>query len=102
MTGGTKKALEYRAIDPKEIILLARSGKTTPAPRGFGQIEGNGTLPTNLENDKKILKKHILQFSQFGKDKKFAEHPYFGIISRERWIELANYHLNHHLKQFGV
>ena len=99
---GTKKALEYGVIDPKEIIELSRSGKTAPAPKGFGQVEGNGTLPTDLENDKRILKAYIVQFAQIDKDYEFAEHPYFGFLSHERWTELAQYHLDYHLKQFGV
>ncbi len=102
MAMGTKKALEYGVVDPKEIIGLSRSGKTAPAPKGFGQVEGDGTSPTELENDKRILKEHILQFAKLDKDFEFSEHPYFGLVSNERWIELTCYHLNHHLKQFGV
>ena len=96
MAMGAKKAEEYGVIEPKEIIALARNRKTAPAPKGFGQIEGEGTLPTHLENDKKLLKAHIIQFSQLDEDFEFTEHPYFGIIGRERWVELAYYHLNHH------
>lgn len=97
---GYKKAEEYGVVDPKEIIALSRSEKTAPTPKGFGQIEGNGTVPTDFGNDKMILKEFILEFSKFNGD--FEEHPYFGIMDRERWRELAIYHLNHHLKQFGV
>jgi len=99
---GTKKALEYGVVDPKEVIALARSKKTVTAPKGFGQVEGEGTLPTNLEDDKKILKEHMLQFSQLDEDFTYPEHPFFGEIGRERWVELAYYHLNHHLRQFRV
>mgnify|MGYP001792707406 CR=1 FL=1 len=102
MATGTKKAQEYGIVDPKKVVELSRSGKTAPTPKGFGQVEGDGTSPTELENDKGILKEYILQFSELDKDYEFAEHPYFGLISRERWVELANYHLNHHLNQFGV
>jgi len=97
---GHKMAEEYNVVDPKEIMALSLSGKTVPTPKGFGQIEGDGTLPTNLENDKIILKEFIFEFSKFNGD--FAEHPYFGMMDRKRWEELAAYHLNHHLKQFGV
>ncbi|MEL6975401.1 MAG: DUF1569 domain-containing protein [Bacteroidota bacterium] len=102
MAMGTKKAYEYGAVDPKKVVELSRSRKTIPAPKGFGQVEGDGTSPSTLENDKRLLKEHILQFSELDNNFEFAEHPYFGHISRERWIEIANYHLNHHLKQFGV
>ena len=102
MANGNKKAEEYGVVDPKDILKLSRSGKTAPAPKGFGQTEGEGTVPIDFESDKKILKEHILEFSKLDKDYEFAEHPYFGNISFERWIELAVYHLNHHLKQFYV
>jgi len=102
MATGTKKALEYGKVDPKEIISLGKSGKPTPAPKGFGQVEGDGTLPTNLENDKKILKEHIVVFSEFPDDYDYAPHPYFGQMDKKRWIGLAIYHLNHHLVQFNV
>jgi len=102
MAKGTKKAREYGQVDPNEIILLAKSLKSTPTPKGFGQIEGEGTMPTDLENDKKILKDHILEFSELPEDYKYALHPYFGEINRKRWIGLVIYHLNHHLGQFNV
>ena len=31
-----------------------------------------------------------------------AEHPLFGVLSREEWAELEYKHLDHHLRQFGV
>jgi hypothetical protein len=102
MAKGTKKAEEYGVVDPKEIIELSRSGKTAPAAKGFGQIEGKGTLPIDLETDKKMLKEHISEFSNLDKEFEFAEHPYFGKMDRNRWIELAIYHTNHHLIQFNV
>jgi len=79
LANGSKKAFEYGVVDPKSINSLAKSNKPIPTPKGFGQVEGDGTLPTNLENDKKILKEHILEFSK-----------------------LPIFHLDHHLKQFNV
>ncbi|MFD0798948.1 hypothetical protein ACFQZJ_15860 [Maribacter chungangensis] len=102
MAKGVKKANEYGKINPNDIIAIAKTGKSVPAPSGFGQTEGEGTTATNLENDKIILKQHILEFSNFTKNYKCAVHPYLGEISNKRWHELAVYHLNHHLKQFGV
>ena len=63
MAIGTKKAEEYGMVDPKIVVELSRSGKTAPTPKGFGQVEGDGTPPTDLENDKAVLKEHILQFA---------------------------------------
>ncbi len=102
MANGSKKALEYGVVDPNHILKLSRSGKTAPAPKGFGQTEGNGTAPIDLASDKEILKEHLLEFSKLDKDYAFAEHPYFGNISFEKWMALAAYHLDHHLKQFHV
>jgi hypothetical protein len=102
MAKGTKTANEYGKISQSDIIRLAKSGKSTPTPSGFGQTEGEGTQPTDLENDMRVLKEHILEFSNFNENYKFAVHPYFGNIDHKRWNELAVYHLNHHLGQFGV
>ncbi|MFD2101462.1 DUF1569 domain-containing protein [Flagellimonas iocasae] len=102
MAKGNKKSDEYGIVHPNEILQRSSSGQTVPAPKGFGQIEGGGTVPASFENDKAILKEHIREFSEFDKDFQFVEHPYFGNISYNRWGELAIYHLNHHLKQFSV
>ncbi len=102
MANGTKKANDYGKISPNDIIELVKSSKSTPAPNGFGQVEGDGTQPTDLKNDKRILKEHILEFSKLPENYKFTLYPYFGDIDRKRWNELELYHLNHHLEQFGV
>lgn len=102
MAKGTKQAGEYGKVDPEEIKSLARSGKTTPTPKGFGQVEGGGTKPTEFEKDKMVLKDFILEFSRLSEDYKFAVHPYFGELDHRGWTGLAIYHLNHHLGQFGV
>lgn len=102
MAKGSKIAQEYEQINSNVIISLARSGKPIQAPKGFGQVEGEGTMTTDLENDKKILKNYILEFSGLPRDFNFALHPYFGEITRKRWIGLAIYHLDHHLGQFNV
>lgn len=102
MAKGSKKAMEYGQVDPNEIISLAKSGKSAPAPKGFGQVEGDGTKPTRLENDKKILKEYIREFSKLPDEYNYAEHPYFGQLNKKRWTGLAIYHLNHHLGQFQL
>ena len=99
---GTKKLFEYGQVDPNEIIMLAKSGKPVPTPKGLGQVEGDGTKPTNLENDKKILKEHILDFSRLSDDLNYSSHPYFGQMNKKSWTRLVIYHLNHHLGQFNV
>lgn len=102
MVNGTKKANAYGKINPMEATELAKSGKTVPTPDGFGQVEGDGTQPVDLDSDKKILKEHILEFSKFSEKYEFAKHPIFGDMDYKRWNGLSIYHLNHHLEQFGV
>ena len=102
MALGTKKAEEDNTVNLREILLLARSGKMVPTPKGFGQVEGEGTIPSDFNNDKSVLKQHIIEFSEAKDSYDFALHPYFGKLDKEGWSEITNYHLNHHLKQFGV
>ena len=102
MAMGTMKAEEYGVLDPQEVVAMVRAGKSAPTPKGFGQVEGQGTAPTDFEDDKKQLKEHLQSFANLADDYQFAEHPIFGIMSTKEWIDLSNYHLNHHLKQFGV
>lgn len=99
---GRKKAIQNGGVNPLKILLLAKSGKTVPTPKGFDQVEGEGTKPVDFESDKLLLKNHILEFSKLPVDFEYARHPYFGKISSQRWKGLAVYHLEHHLSQFGV
>lgn len=102
MALGEKKSTEYGKVDPNEIIAIARAEKTAPTPKGFGQVEGEGTKPIDFNEDKETLKKYIIKFSELHASYRFSTHPYFGDIDRKRWESLVNYHLDHHLKQFGV
>jgi hypothetical protein len=99
---GTKTLADQGEVDPNEIINLARTGQPVPTPKGLGQMEGDGTAPTTLENDKEILKRHILDFSRLPDGFNYPPHPYFGKIDKKRWTNLVIYHLNHHLGQFNV
>ena len=99
---GTFMAEEYGTIDLDEILAISKSGKTVPSPKGLGQVEGGGTKSTNFVNDVKMLKEHILNFSQLTEDFHFKPHPYFGICNKDRWTAITIKHLNHHLHQFKV
>jgi len=99
---GTKTLGDQGAVDPLEIINLAKTGRPVSTPKGLGQVEGDGTTPTDLENDKQILKKHITDFSKLPDDFDYPLHPYFGKIDKTRWTILVVYHLNHHLGQFNA
>jgi len=59
-------------------------------------------LPTDFESDIIFLKEHLLEFSKLKNEFEFTEHPYIEKMDRKRWVNLAVYHLNHHLNQFDV
>lgn len=99
---GTLEAEEYGKLSPKEVFALSNAGKTVPTPKGLDQVKGEGTKPTIFDNDVKILKEHIIGFTKLGDNFDFNEHPYFGQLSIKKWGSLTIYHLDHHLKQFGV
>ncbi len=102
MALGTKKPTAYGTRSAAEIMALAKAGKIVPTPPGFGQVEGEGTPSVDFEKDRQLLKDLIMEFSKSDKDFIFAPHAYFGTVTRERWNILVIYHLDHHLKQFGV
>ena len=86
----------------EKFIKRYKAGKPTPTPKGFGQVEGDGTKPTDFEKDRGILKDSLLEFSKLPIDFDFAPHPYFGEMKYSAWTSLAAYHMNHHLEQFNV
>ena len=81
---------------------LMRSGKTAPAPKGFDQVKGEGTKPVDFNEDKVTLKKYITKYAEQPGDFKFSPHPYKLDMDRNGWDNTIVYHLDHHLKQFGV
>lgn len=102
MAKGEMMALEYGAIPAVEIRAMSKAGKTVPVPKGFDQAKGEGTQPTHFNKDVDTLKQLINEFNSFPEDQAFAEHPYFGQMTKLEWQGLANYHINYHLEQFGV
>ena len=99
---GTLEAEEYGKLTPDEVMALSKLGKTVPAAKGLGQVEGGGTQPTSFKDDVTILKEHIAAISKVDENFKFGLHPYFGAMSKRKWIRLTEYHLNHHFAQFGL
>ncbi|MCC9137032.1 DUF1569 domain-containing protein [Pontibacter silvestris] len=102
MALGAKKAKVSEKVNPEEILLLAKAGKAIPTPEGFGQLEGDGTNPTDFDHDVWLLKEHITAFSELKDNFEYAPHPYLGQLDKKNWNNMVTYHLNHHLKQFGV
>lgn len=99
---GTFEAKEYGGLTPKEVFEYHNSGKTVPTAKGMDQVKGEGTRPTDFENDVQILKRHITEFSNLDDNFEYGQHPYFGDLTKEKWTSLTSYHLDHHLKQFKV
>ncbi|WP_273566352.1 DUF1569 domain-containing protein [Maribacter halichondriae] len=92
----------YTLIDPSVVKNLALAKKPVPTPKGLGQVEGDGTSPTTFENDKALLKSHLLEFLNLPEDFDYAPHPYFGKSDRKSWMAITIYHLDHHLSQFNA
>ncbi len=89
-------------VDSHEIVAMAKAGKTVPTPKGLGQIEGDGTKPTDWNSDIKVLKQHLLDFHHLPEGFSYAPHPYFGPMNKKSWTRLVVWHLNHHLGQFAA
>lgn len=96
------EVVEKRQISAREAIEKAKSKQTVPAPQEIDQALGNGTAPASFEEDKDLLKTYLKRFYALDKTYAFQSHFYFGKLNREEWLRVADYHLNHHLKQFGV
>ena len=98
-----EKTLEDRpTLSAKEVFILAKEKKTVPAPKGMDQVLGKGTPPSTFKNDIALLKEKLSTFLNLDHEHDFPPHFYFGKLDPQKWIEVSDYHLNHHLKQFGV
>ena len=76
--------------------------KNVPTSPKVDQIDGDGTPPTDFESDRKTLIEYIETFVKADDEKASTPHFKFGEMSKREWAILANKHLDHHLKQFGV
>ena len=93
---------EKPKVSAAEVIKLAQNKKTVPAPTEIDQAAGNGTKPKDFSADIALLKFHLQAFYSLEEYYDYPPHFYFGKLSAKEWIQMAEYHLNHHLKQFGV
>jgi hypothetical protein len=102
MMFGEIKGLKRQNVDLVKIREMAARNETVPAPDGIDQAAGDGTKPTELENDKNTLISYLNRFSECDESYKFSFHPYMpGEMDKEKWDKLIVHHLNHHLGQFG-
>ena len=76
--------------------------KNVPTSPKVDQIDGDGTPPTDFESDRKTLIEYIEKFVNASDAEASTPHFKFGAMSKKDWAILANKHLDHHLKQFGV
>lgn len=93
---------EYRGTAPEVIDAMTKAGKTIEDMDSNMQVKGTGTRPTHFEADIDTFKQLLAEFNSLPEDHPFAPHPYFGQMSKQDWTDLANFHINHHLEQFGV
>lgn len=68
---------------------------TAPA---IDQVMGNGTQPTNLEDDRQAVIGLIDRFLACADPK---PHALFGPMNQKQWGQLVYMHMDHHLRQFG-
>jgi hypothetical protein len=81
------------------VIKQAPKGKVKTAHE-FSQEQGKGgTIPKDIDTDKKML---IDAIHRFAKVEKYYPHPVFGQMSQKEWARLIYKHLDHHLKQFNA
>ena len=75
--------------------------KNVPTSPKVDQMK-DGTKPIDFESDRKTLIEYIEKFVNAADKDASTPHFKFGAMSKKDWAILANKHLDHHLKQFGV
>ena len=60
------------------------------------------TAPALLEVERARLGDLVGRYAEPSRSETRAEHPLFGVLSREEWAELQYKHVDHHFTQFGV
>ena len=101
MMFGEIEGLKRQEVNVAELIEMSIKNITVPTPEGLDQVDGGGTKPTELGNDKKILIDYLNRFNECDDNYKFSFHPYFKEIDKKQWERLVISHLNHHLSQFN-
>ncbi len=64
--------------------------------------KGDGTKPTNFNQDFKSLMEVLNEFASKDRSFTFSPRPAFGKMNRKEWGIIVYKHLDHHLRQFGV
>lgn len=96
---GQKTDVLTGGMNPKEVIKRSLAGEFVPTPKGMGQVENEGTAPSEFKLDKAHLEQ-LLQ-TLYDTDSILFPHPYFGDLPKEKWLRITLFHMDHHLKQFG-
>jgi hypothetical protein len=74
-----------------------------PFPKGAPTApELRITDPAVLEVESARLGELIGRWAEPSRSETHAEHPLFGVLSREEWAELQYKHVDHHFTQFGL
>ena len=101
MMFGEIEGLKRQQVDLSELQNKLLRKETLPTVDGLDQVAGDGTKPTNLEDDKKLLINYLNRFYTSSEDFEFSFHPYFGDLKKADWERIVLHHLEHHLVQFG-
>ncbi|MFI5134919.1 MAG: DUF1569 domain-containing protein [Chitinophagales bacterium] len=72
------------------------------APRDMNSAIGEGTKPTTLENDRRLLVEAIKRYHNTPTDFHPQPHPTFGVMNRKQWGKFMYLHIDHHLRQFSA
>ncbi len=104
VAAGTKQASAASGFLQRTVMKWIAIRSPLPWPHGVPtrpEIEQGrgGTPPADWETDCSGLRRRISEFAGSGK---FAEHPFFGPMSRSEWLIWGFRHVDHHLRQFGV
>lgn len=64
--------------------------------------QADGRKPLGFEVDRGLLIDSINKLATLPTDHKCLDHPFFGQMNAKEWAIMAQKHMDHHLKQFGV
>jgi hypothetical protein len=107
-------ALGERPVQPRRSILRSPAGRwlALRAPvtwaKNFPTVpeldilrRGAPTGDFHFDAARSTLITHIDRFCSCPGEHLLAEHPLFGIMSRDEWMRWGYLHTDHHLRQFG-
>lgn len=80
------------------VLPMPKEVKTSPQM----DQKQDGRKPLGFAFDKAKVIDAICKLGELPGDHKCLDHPFFGRMSPKQWGMIANKHIDHHLRQFGV